>query len=61
MAPVQGVLHVCRVPAAVLVTALMEGAVASVLVAFGTSAQGVRKAEGRRDGLVSGTAAAVGV
>lgn len=61
MAPVQGVLHVWQVPAAVLVTALMEGAVASVLEAFGTSAQGVRKAEGRRDGLVSGTAAAVGV
>lgn len=44
-----------------LVNALMEGAVASVLVAFGTSALGVQKAEGRRDGLVSGTAAAVGV
>lgn len=44
-----------------LVTALMEGAVAWVLAAFGTSAQGVQKAEGRRGGLASGMAAAVGV
>lgn len=32
-----------------------------VLAALGTSAQGVRKAEGRRDGPASGTAAVVEV
>lgn len=44
-----------------LVTALMLEAVAKVLVAFGMSAQGVQKAEGRSDGLASDTAAVVEV
>lgn len=57
----QGVLQVCQGSAAVLVTALTEEAVASVLAAFGTSAQGVQEAEGRRGGLASGFAAVVGV
>lgn len=61
MAPVQGVLQVWQGLAAVLVTALLWEAVAMVQAAFGMSAQGVQKAEGRRSGLASDTAVAVEV